>query len=227
MSLLNLFKSTLYTTCFDRHWSSTGVLKLFVDTAALAFCASNVRCVVPSDIRVFRRAGCFLLLCCVFRLCSWFTWTRDIRRTDKVSCKFSGTVWKTFFGDSSSRHKNFAATFHANRKFNSRTRHNGRHVPKETYQELSNTLTQSFWTIRIFFLYLKNTSIHPQSRRNDVLLCFLILVAFRCSTKNYILTFYKPRNLGHNGKMTLEWWASSAATWVDNAGRAHKSTLAY
>jgi hypothetical protein len=56
--LLNLFKITLYTTCFDRHWSSSGVLKLFVETAVLAFCASDVRCVVPSHVRVFRRPEC-------------------------------------------------------------------------------------------------------------------------------------------------------------------------
>jgi hypothetical protein len=68
VSLLNLFKITLYTTCFYRHWPSSGVLKLFVETAVLAFCASNVRLVVPLHIRVFRRSGCFLLLRCVFRL---------------------------------------------------------------------------------------------------------------------------------------------------------------
>jgi hypothetical protein len=67
MSLLNLFKTTLYTTCFDCHWSSSGVLKLFVETAMFVFCASNVRCVVPSHICVFCHAGCFLLLRCVFR----------------------------------------------------------------------------------------------------------------------------------------------------------------
>jgi hypothetical protein len=33
----------------------------------LAFCTSNVRCAVPSHIRVFRRAGCFLLPHCVFK----------------------------------------------------------------------------------------------------------------------------------------------------------------
>jgi hypothetical protein len=55
LSLLNLFKTTLHTTCFDRHWSSSGVLKLFVYSAVLAFCASNVRCVLPSYIRVFVR----------------------------------------------------------------------------------------------------------------------------------------------------------------------------
>jgi hypothetical protein len=54
MSLLNLFQTTMHTTCFDRQWSSSGVLKLFVDSAVLAFCASNVLCVVPSHIRVFR-----------------------------------------------------------------------------------------------------------------------------------------------------------------------------
>jgi hypothetical protein len=59
-SLLNLFKTTLYTTCFDRHWSSSGVCKT-VETALLALCASNVRCVVPSHIRVFRRAECAAL----------------------------------------------------------------------------------------------------------------------------------------------------------------------
>jgi hypothetical protein len=41
MNLLNLFKTTLYTTCFDRHWSPSRVLKLFVETVVLAFCASN------------------------------------------------------------------------------------------------------------------------------------------------------------------------------------------
>jgi hypothetical protein len=65
MTLLNLFKTTLYTTCFDHHWSTSGVLKLFVETAMLAFCASNVQSVVPSHICVFRHAGCFLLLHCV------------------------------------------------------------------------------------------------------------------------------------------------------------------
>jgi hypothetical protein len=66
-SLLNLFKTTLYTTCFDRQWSSSGVLKLFVETAVLAYFVSNVRCVVPPQIRVFLRAGYFLLLRCVFK----------------------------------------------------------------------------------------------------------------------------------------------------------------
>jgi hypothetical protein len=65
VGLLNLFKTTLPTTCFDRHLSSSGVLKLFVETAVLAFSASNVQCVVPSHTRVFRRAGCFVR--CVFR----------------------------------------------------------------------------------------------------------------------------------------------------------------
>jgi hypothetical protein len=64
--LINIFKFTLYSICFDRHWSSSGVLKLFVETAVLAFCASNIRFVVLSHIRVFRRAECFLLLRCVF-----------------------------------------------------------------------------------------------------------------------------------------------------------------
>jgi hypothetical protein len=67
MSILNPFKTTLYTTCFDCHWSSLGVLKLFIDTAVLEFCASNFRCLVPSHIHVFHRAGCFLLLRCVLR----------------------------------------------------------------------------------------------------------------------------------------------------------------
>jgi hypothetical protein len=42
MSVLNLFKTTLYTTYFDHHWSSSGDLKLFVETAVLVFCTSNV-----------------------------------------------------------------------------------------------------------------------------------------------------------------------------------------
>jgi hypothetical protein len=63
MSLLNVFKMALYTTCFDRHWSSSGVLKLFVETTVLAFCASNVRCVVPSHIHVFHLLG--VSSCCV------------------------------------------------------------------------------------------------------------------------------------------------------------------
>jgi hypothetical protein len=56
MSLLNLFKITLRTTCFDRRWSSSGVLKLFMEPAVLIFCASNVGSVVPSHIRVLRHA---------------------------------------------------------------------------------------------------------------------------------------------------------------------------
>jgi hypothetical protein len=52
MNLLNLFKMTLYTTCFGRHWSSSGVLKLFVETPVFAYFGSNVRCVVPTHIRV-------------------------------------------------------------------------------------------------------------------------------------------------------------------------------
>jgi hypothetical protein len=67
MSLLNLFKTTLYAACFDRHWSSLGVLKLFVEIAVLAYFASNILCVVPSHIRVFLCAQCFLLLHCVFK----------------------------------------------------------------------------------------------------------------------------------------------------------------
>jgi hypothetical protein len=47
MSPSNLFKTTLYTAYFDHHWWSSGVLKLFVETAVLAFCASYVRCAVP------------------------------------------------------------------------------------------------------------------------------------------------------------------------------------
>jgi hypothetical protein len=70
MSLLNLCKTTLYTACFDRHWSSSGVLKLFVETAVHAFCASNVWCVVPSHIRVS--------VTCMFRtvweIVFWQTW---------------------------------------------------------------------------------------------------------------------------------------------------------
>jgi hypothetical protein len=58
MSLLNLFKTTMYTTCFDRRWSSSGVLKLFVQTAVLAYFASNVRWgIVPAHSRV--PATCF------------------------------------------------------------------------------------------------------------------------------------------------------------------------
>jgi hypothetical protein len=41
--------------------------KTVLETAVLAFCASNILCVVPSHIRVFRRAGCFPLLHCVFK----------------------------------------------------------------------------------------------------------------------------------------------------------------
>jgi hypothetical protein len=40
-------KTTLYGTCFDRHWSSSGIiLKQLAETAVLAFCASNVRYVI-------------------------------------------------------------------------------------------------------------------------------------------------------------------------------------
>jgi hypothetical protein len=68
--LLNLFKTTLYTTCFDRHWSSSDVLKLLVETAVLAFCTSSVRCVVQSHICVFSSCWVFApaALCgCVFK----------------------------------------------------------------------------------------------------------------------------------------------------------------
>jgi hypothetical protein len=74
MSLLNLFQTTLYTTCFDHHWSSWGVLKLFLKTAVVLFCASNVWCVVPLHIHVFCLAGCLLLLYCVFK----YVWLFDI-----------------------------------------------------------------------------------------------------------------------------------------------------
>jgi hypothetical protein len=64
---LTLFKITLYTTRFNRRWSSPGVVKLFVQTAVLPFCSSVIPCVVQSHLPVFRGAGCFLLLCCVFK----------------------------------------------------------------------------------------------------------------------------------------------------------------
>jgi hypothetical protein len=62
-----MFKTTLYATYFDSHWSSSGVLKIFVESAVLAFWASNVRCVVPSHIRFSRRVVCLLMLRCVFK----------------------------------------------------------------------------------------------------------------------------------------------------------------
>jgi hypothetical protein len=67
MSLLNLFKTILYTRSFDRQWSSSGVFKLFVETVVLAFCVSNIRYVVPSHIRV--SVTCVNNLCVLYTVC--------------------------------------------------------------------------------------------------------------------------------------------------------------
>jgi hypothetical protein len=121
--------------------------------------------------------------------CSWSPWTRDIPRTDSLSCKFSGTVWK--FSSKTAVHdikpllqlltpatENVISaqdiTVSTYQNFNK---------AKETYREIP--LTQSLRT-RIIFLYLKTTSIHPQPRRTDVLLYFLILVALKKFTKNTV-----------------------------------------
>jgi hypothetical protein len=50
VSFLNLFKNNILYYMFRPSLAIIRCSKLFVVTAVLAFCASNVRCVVPSYV---------------------------------------------------------------------------------------------------------------------------------------------------------------------------------